>query len=116
MPTPCNALHVLASITCVQLSALGLKSTRSLPDNVRPSFITLAQNIEQKEVHIIEEGLVIQEELCQIAQVLAEHLFLLAVNLKHGHFGIPVDLISRWVLNATPLEVLEHLLALFEEG
>lgn len=82
---------------------------------MRPSFVTLTQHIEQKQVHIIEQRLVIQEQLRQVAQILAKELLLLAVNLKHGHVGIAVDLVPRRMLYSAALEMLQHLLALLEE-
>ncbi len=86
-----------------------------LPYDVCSSLITFTQHIEEEQVHIVEQGLVIQEQLCQVAQVLAEQLLLLAVYLKHGHIGVAIDLIPRWVLDPTALQMLKHLLALLEE-
>ena len=82
---------------------------------MRTSLIALTQHIKQEQVHVIEQRLVIQKQLGQIAQVLAEQLFLLAVNLKHGHIGVTIDLISWWVLYSAALQMLQHLLPLFEE-
>ena len=70
---------------------------------MRSSIVAFTENIEEEKVDIIEKSLVIQEELSQVAQILAEQLFLLAVNLKHWDIGIAVDLISWRMLNATPL-------------
>jgi hypothetical protein len=86
-----------------------------LPYNMCSSLITFTQHIEQEQVHIIEQSLMIQEQLCQVAQVLAEELLLLAVYLKHGHIGVAIDLIPRWVLDPAALQMLKHLLALLEE-
>lgn len=86
------------------------------PNSVRPSLITLTKNVKQEQVHIIEERLVVQEQLCQVAQVLAEHFLLLAINLKHGDIGVPVDLVSWRMLYTAPFQVLQHLLALLEKG
>lgn len=87
----------------------------SLPNNVGPAVIALTQYIEQEQVHIIEECLMVQEQLRQVAQVLTEQLLLLAVYLEHGDIGIPVDLIPRRMLYSAALEMLQHLLALLEE-
>ena len=51
---------------------------------MRASLIVLAQHVEEEEVDIIVQGLVVQEQLCQVAQVLAVELLLLAVNLWQG--------------------------------
>ncbi len=48
------------------------------------SLIILAQDVEQEEVDIIVQGLVVQEQLCQVAQVLAVELLLLPINLQPG--------------------------------
>ena len=80
-----------------------------------PSLITLTQHIEQEQVHVVEQGLVVQKELRQVAQILAEKLLLLAINFKHGHIGIAVNFVPGWVLYSAALEVLKHLLPLFEE-
>lgn len=111
MKVPCPTLMDENQVT-ICLSP----TKRSSPDNMRPSLVTLTKDVEQEQVHIVEQRLVVQEQLGQIAQVLAEHLFLLAINLKHGHIGIAVDLVTRWVLYSTPLEVVQHLLALLEKG
>jgi carbon starvation protein CstA len=46
--------------------------------------ICLAQHVEQEEVHIIVQRLVVQEQLGQVAQVLAVLLLLAAINLTAG--------------------------------
>jgi len=86
-----------------------------IPYDVCSSLIAFTQHVEQEQVHIIEQSLVIQEQLCQVAQVLAEQLLLLAVYLEHGHIGVAIDLISWWVLDPAALQMLKHLLALLEE-
>lgn len=87
-----------------------------VPNNMASSLIALTQDIEEEEVHIVEQGLVVQEQLCQVAQVLAEHLLLLAINFKHGDIAVAIYFVSWRVLYPAPLEVLQHLLALLEEG
>lgn len=79
------------------------------------SLVTLTQHIEQEQVHVIEKGLVIQEELGQVAQVLTEQLLLFAVDLKHGDIGVAIDLIPWGMLNPAAFQVLQHLLSLLEE-
>ncbi len=86
-----------------------------LPYDMCSSLIAFTQHVEQEQVHIIEQSLVIQEQLGQVAQVLAEQLLLLAVYLKHGHIGVAIDLIPGRVLDPAALQMLKHLLAFLKE-
>ena len=51
------------------------------PHNVRSSLVILTEDVEQEEIHVIVERLVVQEQLCQITEVLAVLLLLLAIHL-----------------------------------
>jgi hypothetical protein len=44
--------------------------------------------------HVVVEGLVVEEELGEVAQVLAVVLLLRAVHLEHGQPVVAVDLIA----------------------
>lgn len=69
-----------------------------IPNDVCASVIALAQHIEQEEIHIIVQCLMVQEQLGQVAQILAIALLLLAVHLKHGDVAVAVKFVSRRVL------------------
>ena len=60
----------------------GVRAWRASPYNVGPPLVILAQHIEEEEVHIIVQCLVVQEQLGQVAQVLAVQLLLLAIHLR----------------------------------
>mmetsp|Transcript_13380 Transcript_13380/g.54017 ORF Transcript_13380/g.54017 Transcript_13380/m.54017 type:complete len:575 (-) Transcript_13380:98-1822(-) len=64
------------------VSLLGALLLAEVPDDVVPALVHLAQHVEQEEIHVVVERLVVQEELGEVAQVLAEDLLLLAVNLE----------------------------------
>jgi len=51
------------------------------PACAQPHLVDLAQHVEQEQVHVIVQRLVVQEQLGQEGQVLAEVLLLLAVHL-----------------------------------
>jgi len=65
-----------------------------LPDNVGPPLVDLAQHVEQEEVHVEVQRLVVQEQLCQVGQVLAVGLLGLAVHLKHADVAVAVHLVT----------------------
>ena len=74
----CVGLHA-------QRGAAALGSPPRAPDNVGPPLVVLAEHVEQEEVDVVVERLVVQEQLCEVAQVLAVALLLLAVHLpRHG--------------------------------
>ena len=52
------------------------------PDNVSPSLVALAQHIKQEGVDIVVQSLVVEEQLGQVAQVLAVDLLLPPVDLE----------------------------------
>lgn len=62
-------------------------------DNVRPLAIHLAEDVEEKGIHVEVEGLVIQEELGQEAETLAIQLVVLPIDLPDGEGPLPVDLL-----------------------
>lgn len=45
-------------------------------------LIILCENVEEERLHIIIQGLVIQEKLCQQAEVLAEKFADISINLN----------------------------------
>ena len=52
------------------------------PDYVGSSLVALAQHIEEESIHVVVQRLVVQEQLGQVAQVLAVDLLLPAVDLE----------------------------------
>lgn len=59
------------------------------PNNVGSPLIALAQDVKQEQVHIVVQRLVVQEQLGEVAQVLAVHALLLAIDLEHAHTAVP---------------------------
>ena len=59
------------------------------------------QDVEEERLHVIVEGLVVQEQLGQEAQVLAVDLTDVTVHLKHRQVSLPIDLTGRWMIAAT---------------
>jgi hypothetical protein len=59
-------------------------NTRVCTHDVCAPAVCLAQHVEEEEVDIIVQGLVVQEQLGQVAQVLAVLLLLAAINLGGG--------------------------------
>ena len=53
----------------------------AIPHDVGTPFVTLAQDVEQEQVDIIVQRFVVQEELGQVAQILAVLLFLATIHL-----------------------------------
>mmetsp|Transcript_19883 Transcript_19883/g.50441 ORF Transcript_19883/g.50441 Transcript_19883/m.50441 type:complete len:448 (-) Transcript_19883:704-2047(-) len=83
--------------------------------HVRAALVDLAQDVEQEEVDVVVERLVVEEQLGQEAQVLAERLLALAVNLEHAHVAVAVDLLSGRVARPALVHVAQHLAAALEE-
>ena len=54
--------------------------------------VVLGQHVEQEGLHVVVEGLVVQEELDQETEVLTIDLVRVAVHLEHGHPVLPIDL------------------------
>ena len=54
--------------------------------------VVLSQDIEEERLHVIVEGLVVEEELDQQTEVLAVDLVGVAVHLEDRHAVLPVDL------------------------
>lgn len=54
-------------------------------------------DIEQKRLHVVVEGLVVQKELGQQAEMLAILLVPLPIHLPHLQLTLAVDLIPRWM-------------------
>ena len=94
----------------------GCEGMDDSPDHMSTTLITLAQNVEQKEVDVIVQGFVVQEQLGQVAQVLAVGPLLLAVHLKHRHVPVAVEFVAGRVLQARLAQVLQHLPPLLEEA
>ena len=53
-----------------------------VPDNVRALLVDLAEDVEEEGDDVKVEGLVVEEELCQQAQVLAVQPVLPTIHLK----------------------------------
>lgn len=51
---------------------------------MRPLVVYLAQHEKHEGVHVVVQGLVVQEQLGQQAQILAVYLVRPAVHLEHG--------------------------------
>lgn len=56
--------------------------------------IKLGHDIEQEGISVIVEGLVIQKQLGQEAEILGIHLVLPAVDLEEGNGVLPVDFVA----------------------
>ena len=68
----------------IGFSELHWQDDQGLPHDVGPALIIFTEHIKEKEVHIIVQRLVVQEQLCEVAQILAVQLLLLAIHL-HAH-------------------------------
>jgi hypothetical protein len=64
---------------------------------VEPLFIKLTHDVEEKGFSVVGQGLMVQEELREVAEVLTVDLLSLAINFKHTYLRVSVDLISRGV-------------------
>ena len=64
---------------------------------MRAPRIIFAQNVKQKQVDIVIEGLVVQKHLGQVAQILTVYFFLAPIDLKEGEPVVSINLIARWV-------------------
>ena len=73
----------------------------SVPNNVGATLITFTEDVKKDEIKIVVQGFVVQEQLCQVAEVLAVHLLLLAIHLKHADTAIAVDLLAWRMLQLT---------------
>lgn len=58
------------------------RAERRTPHDVGSALIVLAEHVEQEEVHIVVKRLVVQEQLCQVAQILTVLLLFLAIHLR----------------------------------
>ena len=58
-------------------------------------LVNLAEDVEEEGVDVEVEGLVVEEQLGQKAEVLAVQLVVAAVNLEDGDRTLPVDLLAR---------------------
>ena len=63
--------------------------------NVIPAFVLLAQHVEQKQIHVVVQRFVVEEQLCEVAQVLTKHFFLLAIHFEKADVFVAVNLIPR---------------------
>ena len=61
------------------------------------------------------QRLVVQEQLCQVAQVLAVHFRVFAVHFKHRYAVVAVNLSAWRVQQPHLLQVPQHLFPLLEE-
>ena len=59
-------------------------------------FVILSENIKEKGVNVVVQRLVVQEQLGQVAQVLAVQLMSISINFPKGQliFAITVNFIS----------------------
>mmetsp|Transcript_13304 Transcript_13304/g.30887 ORF Transcript_13304/g.30887 Transcript_13304/m.30887 type:complete len:203 (+) Transcript_13304:529-1137(+) len=73
---------------------------REVPNDVAAPLVDFGHHVEVEGVHVVVEGLVVQEELREVAQVLAPHLGFCAVDLEDGDVISPVDLVARRVSRA----------------
>ena len=80
------------------------------------SFIALTEDVKQEQVHVVVQGLVVQEKLGQVAQVLAVKLLFPAIHLKHADAAIAIDLLARRMLQLAFAEMPQHLMPLLEEA
>lgn len=53
-----------------------------IPDQMAASVVPLCQNIEEERFDVVVKRLVVKEELCQKAQILAVDLTLVAIDFK----------------------------------
>lgn len=74
---------------------------REVADEMTALFIILRESVEQEGLHVIVEGLVVEEEFGQQTEVLAVDLAHVAVHLEHGQVVVAVDLVGWWVLQVT---------------
>lgn len=68
-------------------------------------LVILGEDVEQKGLHIVVEGFVVQEQLGQQTEVLAVDLVGVAIHLEHGDVATAVDLGSRRVAPGALVEV-----------
>ena len=59
--------------------------------------VILSEDIEEKGLHVIVQGLVVQKEFGQQAEILAVDLTHDSIHLKNGEIILAVNLICRWV-------------------
>lgn len=82
---------------------------------MRAPLVALAQHVEQEQVHVIVERLVVEEELGQVAEVLAELLLLAPVHLKHGQGTVAVNLVPGRMVLLAAADMAQQVVALLEE-
>ena len=64
-------------------------------DDVKAVVVALAHDVEQERVGVVIQGLVVEEQLGQEAQILSVGLVLAAVDLKERNVALPVDFVAR---------------------
>ena len=64
-------------------------------DDVKAVVVALAHHVEQERVGVVIQGLVVEEQLGQEAQILSVGLVLAAVDLKERNVALPVDFVAR---------------------
>ena len=66
-------------------------------------LVVESKYVEEEGLDVVVQRLVVEEQLGQQAQVLTVDLADVAVHLEHGDATAAVDLVGRWVLQATLL-------------
>lgn len=72
---------------------------REIPHQMISHGIVLTEDIKVEGVDVVVQGLVIEKELGNEAQVLTVGLLVLSVHLKHRDAVISVDLVAWWISN-----------------
>ena len=81
-------------------------------DEVAAVLVARRHAVEEEGVDIVVEGLVVEEELAEEAEVAAPGALAAAVDFEEGDVVVAVDFVSGWVLEGTFLAVsLEGLFA-----
>mmetsp|Transcript_158 Transcript_158/g.437 ORF Transcript_158/g.437 Transcript_158/m.437 type:complete len:335 (+) Transcript_158:66-1070(+) len=81
---------------------LGNALLGEVANHVRALVVARADHVEEEGLHVVVESLVVQEELREQAQVLAEDALHARVYLVHRHFAVSVDLVARRVEALAP--------------
>ena len=84
-------------VSCTPTNIKYLLFFAEVAHRMKSSFIACAQHIKQKRIHVPVQRFVVQKQLRKVAQILAVHLLHRAVQFKHGHFAVPINLIARRV-------------------
>eukprot|EP00958_Prasinococcus_capsulatus_P026890 scaffold5061_cov378-Prasinococcus_capsulatus_cf.AAC.9 len=60
---------------------------------VAAAVVALAQYVEEKQIDVVVERLVIQEQLREVAQILTVDLFLFPIHFKHAQRAVAINFI-----------------------